>query len=115
MLKPKCSVGGNHGMLETLGTALSVAQATFASLQPELDLGCFRLNVGEASDLTTQWSRVHISTDEEPLDWSLTRVSIENNFEEAICNRKGTGEMPSGSFFLASHHCVDISLIVHLV
>ena len=57
-------------MLETHEAALSVAQL-LSRPAAELDLGCFRLNVsGEASDLTTQWSRVHISTDEEPLDWA---------------------------------------------
>ena len=57
-------------MLETHEAALSVAQL-LSRPAAELDLGCFRLNVsGGASDLNTQWSRVHISTDEEPLDWA---------------------------------------------
>ena len=56
-------------MLETHEAALAVAQL-LSRPAAELDLGCFRLNVnGEADDVSTEWSRVRITTDEEPLHW----------------------------------------------
>ena len=56
-------------MLETHEAALSVAQ--LLSRPPdELDLGCFRLNVtGDADDISTTWTRVRISLNEEDLGW----------------------------------------------
>lgn len=56
-------------MLETHEAALSVAQL-LSRPASELDLGCFRLNVsGEADNLSTEWSKVLITTDEEPVNW----------------------------------------------
>lgn len=56
-------------MLETHEAALSVAQL-LSRPASELDLGCFRLNVsGEADDLNTEWSKVLITTDEQPVNW----------------------------------------------
>jgi NAD(P)-dependent dehydrogenase (short-subunit alcohol dehydrogenase family) len=58
-------------MLETHEAALSVAQL-LSRPASELDLGCFRLNVsGEADNLSTKWSKVLITTDEEPVNWGL--------------------------------------------
>lgn len=56
-------------MLETHEAALSVAQL-LSRPASELDLGCFRLNVsGDADNLSTEWSKVLITTDEEPVNW----------------------------------------------
>ena len=57
-------------MLETHEAALAVAQL-LSRPADELDLGCFRLHVhGDADDISTEWSRVRITTEEEPLNWS---------------------------------------------
>ena len=57
-------------MLETHEAALAVAQL-LSRPADELDLGCFRLHVhGDADDVSTEWSRVRITTEEEPLNWS---------------------------------------------
>jgi NAD(P)-dependent dehydrogenase (short-subunit alcohol dehydrogenase family) len=56
-------------MLETHEAALSVAQL-LSRPAAELDLGCFRLNVsGDADNLRTEWSKVLITTNEEPVNW----------------------------------------------
>ena len=56
-------------MLETHEAALSVAQL-LSRPASELDLGCFRLNVsGDADNLQTEWSKVLITTNEEPVNW----------------------------------------------
>jgi len=56
-------------MLETHEAAFAVAQL-LSRPADELDLGCFRLNVnGEPDSISTEWSRVRISTNEEPLNW----------------------------------------------
>ena len=56
-------------MLETHEAALSVAQL-LSRPASELNLGCFRLNVsGDADNLSTEWSKVLITTDEEPVNW----------------------------------------------
>ena len=56
-------------MLETHEAALSVAQL-LSRPASELDLGCFRLNVsGDADNLNTEWSKVLITTEEEPVNW----------------------------------------------
>jgi hypothetical protein len=56
-------------MLETHEAALSVAQL-LSRPAAELDLGCFRLNVsGDADNLSTEWSKVLITTNEEPVNW----------------------------------------------
>ena len=56
-------------MLETHEAALSVAQL-LSRPASELDLGCFRLNVsGEADNLSTEWSKVLITANEELVNW----------------------------------------------